>query len=145
MGKGSKKQKTSSTSTYTPTYQGYDEVLGTANQVAQTPFNYDTTRNVAPFAPQQTQAFNQIAANQGAYAPYIDASTQYIGQGAQGTNAALQSYLNSAKGYAGQGAANTSNSLTPWLDQASQMNQAGSQAVYDQIGQSFLIFYWNFK
>lgn len=85
MGGSTKEQNTNSTSTYTPNPQAgqaYSGAIDQAQQVAQTPFNYGTTQNVAGFTPQQQAAFNQVGQSQGMYAPYIDAASQYTGQGA---------------------------------------------------------------
>lgn len=87
-------QKTSSKSTYTPTYQGYDETIDQAKDVASTPFNYNTTQDVAGFSPQQIDAFNRIGQMQGMYAPYINAGAQYTAAGAAPiSGAAIQGYM----------------------------------------------------
>lgn len=95
---GSSKQTTNSTSTYTPNAAVGSAATGAiqnAQELAQTPFNYDTTRNVAGFNPQQTAAFNQIAALQGVYAPYLDASSQYTGAAASPISGSqIQNYMN---------------------------------------------------
>lgn len=95
---GSKKQTTNSTSTYAPntTAMGaFTGALDQGQQLADTPFNYGTTQNVAGFNPQQMQSFNQVGQMQGMFAPYIDAASGYTAAGAAPiTGQQIQNYQN---------------------------------------------------
>jgi hypothetical protein len=87
---GSAKTKQNSTSTYTPTAQAaglYTNVINQA-QAAQSPYNPATAKTVAGFTDPQTQAFGQIAGNQGVWQPGVTAGADMVNQAGQGIGAA---------------------------------------------------------
>src|SRR5262252_837586 len=83
--KGSQTVPTAQTQTYSPApaaQAAIMQALGQAQGVAQTPFQTPIAP-VAPFSPQQQQAFNITGAAQGMALPYINQAAYYMGpQGA---------------------------------------------------------------
>jgi len=73
--------KQSGTSTYTPTAQAsgvYTDVLNRATSAADTPYNPAMNKTVADLNATQQQGFDAVAANQGAWAPSVDAAGNMI-------------------------------------------------------------------
>lgn len=94
---GSQKQKTSSTSTYTPTTQAtglYNNVIGQATTAAATPYNPATQQQVAGFTPDQLAAFGMVNGTQGNWTPYTDRAGQLFEQSAAPISTAqIQNYM----------------------------------------------------
>lgn len=92
MGKGSSSggqaQPTQTTSTVNqsslPAYAQpyFENLMGSAQSLAQTPYQPYTGDQVAGFTPNQTQGFNTIANNQGAYQPFFNNAAQNYGYAA---------------------------------------------------------------
>jgi hypothetical protein len=83
---GSNKTQQNQTSTFTPTPQAmnfYQDVLGKSN-AALSPYNPATEKQVAGFTDPQTQAFQQIAGNQGVWQPNVNAGSQMVQNAGQG-------------------------------------------------------------
>lgn len=85
-GKGgdSSTQTTSQNSTATqspPDYlnSAYQQLVGQAQQIANSPLQTYQGNTVAPFSGAQTQAFDQVQAAQGAANPYINSATSAVG------------------------------------------------------------------
>jgi hypothetical protein len=78
---GGTKQTQSSTSTYKPTDQAsgvYTDILNRAGTAANTAYNPATEKTVADFTPTQQQAFDAVAANQGAWQPGVTQAGQMV-------------------------------------------------------------------
>lgn len=85
----SQKTKQNQTSTYSPTPEAgalYSNVLDQA-QAAQSAYNPATAKTVAGFTDPQTQAFQNIAANQGMWQPNVNAASANAATGAAGITA----------------------------------------------------------
>lgn len=94
MGKGTQK----TTSTYSPpgwVSSAYQNLLGRAQNVADTPYNPATERGIAGFTAPQTQAFRQTQQAQGIASPYISEAANFARRGATEFDpSSISTYMN---------------------------------------------------
>lgn len=82
-GGGQQNSTTTQISSPPPEYlQAYQQVLGQAQGVSQTPLNQYQGNQVAPFTPDQQQAFGTISNAQSAASPYLQQANSYLQQAA---------------------------------------------------------------
>jgi hypothetical protein len=87
--------KQSSSTSALPEYTAaYKNILGQAQNVAQTAYDPNTEKNVAGFTAPQFQAFQGVQNNQGSYQPYLGAAGAYTAQGAGPAAAGIDQYIN---------------------------------------------------
>jgi hypothetical protein len=96
---GSNKTTQNTTSTYTPTPQAsamYKDVMTRATDAANnTSYDPATNKTIADFTPQQTQAFGQVQANQGAWQPAMGQANTLIGSAGEDIlGETTQKYMN---------------------------------------------------
>lgn len=108
----------------------YTQVLGQANNVAQTPYQNYPGQLQADFSPMQQQGFDVIGSAPGIQAPYFNAAAQDFTNATAPLATSMQPYVDQARQqYQNVAGSNLQGAVSPWQAQAAQGFANGSQQL----------------